>query len=154
MNKNTNAVTNNTGANAELLVTPPKIFSMSGGRYGRLNYLKAINIISLWALLLGLAMGFIIEKIGIVLAIATVIFVIRATVLRLHDMNTSGFFALLWLVPFVNIIFGIVIMVAPGTVGENRFGCQTTPSSALHIILSVIFIPLIFVLNILGQYYK
>lgn len=44
------------------------------------------------------------------------------TVRRLHDVNLSGWFILVGLIPLVGAIFQIVLGVTPGTSGSNRFG--------------------------------
>lgn len=41
---------------------------------------------------------------------------------RLHDFNKSGWFGLLLFVPFVNLIFIIVLFFIKGTNGENNYG--------------------------------
>jgi uncharacterized membrane protein YhaH (DUF805 family) len=46
---------------------------------------------------------------------------IAVLVRRLHDTNKSGWWALLSLVPFVNLIL-LVFCCIDGTKGENRFG--------------------------------
>jgi len=43
---------------------------------------------------------------------------------RLHDMDKSGWFALLTFVPIVNVIFSIAMFFVPGTVGYNRYGAD------------------------------
>lgn len=41
---------------------------------------------------------------------------------RLHDSDKSGWMLLLGLIPFVGWIIAIVLLVQPGTPGQNRFG--------------------------------
>jgi uncharacterized membrane protein YhaH (DUF805 family) len=41
---------------------------------------------------------------------------------RLHDQNLSGWYALLFFIPYVGGIVAIVFMCIPGTKGPNRFG--------------------------------
>lgn len=41
---------------------------------------------------------------------------------RLHDLDKTAWLALLFLVPVVSFIFGLYLLFAPGTAGENRFG--------------------------------
>jgi len=47
---------------------------------------------------------------------------ISVAVKRLHDLGMSGLFALLMLVPLINIGFTIWIGLVPGKKGRNRFG--------------------------------
>lgn len=41
---------------------------------------------------------------------------------RLHDINRSGWWLLLWLVPLIGWVILIVWAIFEGTPGENRFG--------------------------------
>jgi uncharacterized membrane protein YhaH (DUF805 family) len=41
---------------------------------------------------------------------------------RLHDVNASGWWALLSLVPYLNLLTWLVFGLIPGTPGPNRFG--------------------------------
>lgn len=59
----------------------------------------------------------------IVIIIFTVIS-ICISIRRIHDLNKSGWLWLLFLIPVINIIFGIYIMCAKGTEGENQYGPQ------------------------------
>jgi uncharacterized membrane protein YhaH (DUF805 family) len=54
------------------------------------------------------------------LALATFSYSVR----RLHDIGHSGTFALLLLVPFVNVALALYLLVAPGTKGPNRYGTR------------------------------
>ncbi|MDR2884436.1 MAG: DUF805 domain-containing protein [Deferribacteraceae bacterium] len=46
------------------------------------------------------------------------------TIKRLHDRDRSGWFALLLLVPLVNLWIAIEVCFLRGTVGSNRFGAD------------------------------
>ena len=51
------------------------------------------------------------------------------TVRRLHDIDMSGWFALIQFIPFIGWILMIIFACQRGTDGENRFGmgpAQTT----------------------------
>ena len=56
------------------------------------------------------------------------------TIQRAHDMNTTGWLALLCLVPLVNLLFWFV----PGTRGENDYGKQPPPNTVGVIVLACI----------------
>ena len=47
---------------------------------------------------------------------------LAVSVRRLHDTDRSGWWLLLWLIPFVGWIVLLVFMVMVGTRGPNRFG--------------------------------
>jgi uncharacterized membrane protein YhaH (DUF805 family) len=58
----------------------------------------------------------------IVFAIATLSYGIR----RLHDFDKSGWWYLLMFIPYVNVVFGLVLLFAPGTQGSNSYGVRTS----------------------------
>lgn len=41
---------------------------------------------------------------------------------RIHDFDQSGWMALLFFVPLVNIVFLLILLCMPGTEGENSYG--------------------------------
>lgn len=99
---------------------------------GRLNrwayFIKSLKL-TLWLILFGsiaVIIGMFILSLGwlaflVVIALATVaqwMVLIR----RLHDLNLSGWWSLLYLVPYVDIIFCLYVLFAKGTDGPNRFG--------------------------------
>lgn len=43
---------------------------------------------------------------------------------RLHDFDKSGWWFLFMLIPFVNIVMGLILLFAPPTPGENRYGVR------------------------------
>ncbi|WP_158583555.1 DUF805 domain-containing protein [Salinisphaera sp. Q1T1-3] len=68
---------------------------------------------------------------------------------RLHDVNITGWAAVLTFVPLINIVFDLFLMLAPGTRGDNKYGRPPLPNGRkVYIALTLlIFLPLlIFVL--------
>lgn len=57
---------------------------------------------------------------------------------RLHDLNKSGWLWLLFLIPIVNIIFGIYIFVAKGTDGPNNYGPKR-PTEQTEKLLGIVY---------------
>lgn len=43
---------------------------------------------------------------------------------RLHDINLSGWYYIVYLIPFVNIIFGLYVLFKDGTIGPNEYGAD------------------------------
>ena len=41
---------------------------------------------------------------------------------RLHDMNKSGWFQLIWIIPILGWIYLIYLLAQPGDVGHNQYG--------------------------------
>ena len=64
--------------------------------------------------------------IGLLISIAAFVggiwFTIAQDVKRLHDVDKTGWFIILLLIPIVNFIFGLYMLLADGTVGPNRYG--------------------------------
>lgn len=124
---------------------PVRIFSVSG-RIGRARYIAYTLGISL---LLGLAGGALSAAIGeaaIFIAYGAIFLLsLMLTIQRSHDFNTTGWLAILGLVPLVNLIF----LVIPGTDGPNRFGGKTPPNGVLTLIAAWI-IPVVFVAGIVA----
>lgn len=59
---------------------------------------------------------------GGVFCLTVLVPLIAVTVRRLHDTNRSGWWMLIWLVPWIGQIVMIVFMIIGGTRGPNRFG--------------------------------
>ena len=62
---------------------------------------------------------------------------------RLHDLDHSGWLALLLIVPLVNVFFGLYILFAAGTEGRNSYGPMPAKNSIALIIVGII-LPLMF----------
>jgi uncharacterized membrane protein YhaH (DUF805 family) len=58
----------------------------------------------------------------LVIFVALLLAVLPLTVRRLHDQNKSGFWIFIEFVPFIGVIWLLVLMVQQGTPGPNRFG--------------------------------
>ena len=41
---------------------------------------------------------------------------------RLHDMNKSGWFQLIWIIPILGWIYLIYLLAQPGDAGDNQYG--------------------------------
>ena len=62
------------------------------------------------------------ELIGIPLLIAAVVGSYMISIRRLHDLDKSGWWILVFFVAYVDIIFSLYLLFAPGTHGYNRYG--------------------------------
>lgn len=58
---------------------------------------------------------------GIVLCIPILLFVWSLYVRRLHDFGLSGWWTVLFLIPYLGALFVLPLFVVPGTKGGNRF---------------------------------
>ncbi|MDB5255370.1 MAG: hypothetical protein JWM14_65 [Chitinophagaceae bacterium] len=93
-------------------------FFSSNGRLGRIKYLAYCIQLLFLALLIG-ALG---DKQVFTWAILIlyILFIIQ-TIKRLHDLNLSGWWVLLVLVPIVNILVGVWALLKKGTIGKNKY---------------------------------
>jgi uncharacterized membrane protein YhaH (DUF805 family) len=145
----------------------PKIFSFKG-RIGRLRYIAYgmgtyLAIMAVFMPFMGgtMLLGGSMELAGeTVMPIAVIVglsvFYIAIIVLsvafgkrRLNDLNRSGWWMLIFIVPLVNLFMAIYIVFFPGSNEANDFGAPPTANSLGVKILGSIF-PLIFLLGIVA----
>jgi len=147
----------------------PKFFAASG-RIGRMRYVVyafgltmlsylAIAVVGgILAAIMGgfdsasansgatMLLGFLAMVVMLFILVMTVIYAIR----RLNDINASGWFVLLFLVPIVNLIMGLLLIFMPGTRGANKFGPRPVANSggvkAAFVVVAVLFVGYIGVL--------
>ena len=87
--------------------------------------------------------------IAIILAsfVVAIIFFIR----RLHDINMSGWWSLLSIIPVVDLIFGIFVLVKKGTEGNNNFGpSRTTPKWEKVIGIIALILIVLYIIALIG----
>lgn len=128
------------------------------GRLGRINYLLSFYASMLLFGLVGVVGGFLVAMtrsafIGVLLiplGLAVIVWGLRATVLRFHDINRSGWWSLVFLLPalpmtsviasggesmpgtgamtmymvfsVISLLLTLVLLIYPGTHGDNDFG--------------------------------
>lgn len=95
-----------------------RTFLSTKGRLGRRKYLLyCITLLSL-----ALLVGSLSDKqiFTWVIFILYSLFIIQ-TIKRMHDINLSGWWTLLVLVPVVNILVGVWALVKKGTNGKNKY---------------------------------
>jgi uncharacterized membrane protein YhaH (DUF805 family) len=76
----------------------------------------------LFLFLANLVIGMLGDVISVLFSLATLLPSLAAGTRRLHDTNRSGWWQLLWIVPFIGWIVVIVFLARRGEDGENRFG--------------------------------
>ena len=113
-----------------------KIFSFNG-RIGRLRYLAyAFGVPILMFVLIGIVaaiaasisetfVGVVAALGGISVLVVGVSFGLR----RLHDLDKSAWWLLLFIVPLANIILGLYMLFARGVDGSNQYGLQPPANS-------------------------
>ena len=132
---------------------PVKLWPV-GGRMGRLRFLAYSVGAYVFATVVAMIVGFGLGALGnnklIALApmfAVIVYFVVSFLVLiqRSHDMNVSGWFSLLALIPLV----GLVWVFKGGSPGANRFGAPPPPNTLGVKIIACVF-PLVMVIGIVA----
>lgn len=122
------------------------------GRIGRVRLLafsSGAYLISwiLMALTMGLTVGLSgknealsLAAFILMIAMGAVFFVFSAFQLikRCHDLDWNGWLWLIAMVPFVNFIFLLILLFAPGTKGVNNYGAPPPPNRAVHWVLATV----------------
>lgn len=98
------------------------------GRLGRLSYATAgawliagVYLLTLFFLMRPMGARMVLLGIGMLFFM---FFSVRLSVLRCHDADRSGWWSLLMAVPYADLIVGLLMLLLPGTDGENDYGEQ------------------------------
>lgn len=141
----------------------PKIFSASG-RIGRLRYLAYVTGMNLllYAIFIPLMGGTAFmtegpaEMMASISGLVMILFYILTIVLsiifakrRLNDLDKTGWFLLLFLVPIVNLILAIYMIFFRGSEGENRFGAAPV-ANTLGVKILGLLLPIIMIVGIVA----
>jgi uncharacterized membrane protein YhaH (DUF805 family) len=105
------------------------------GRLGRLQFFGFSVIWALSGAVVALVSGIDFESSadpslgGILFALVFFLVALVASlsyaVRRFHDFDKSGWWVLLYLVPVVNFVMGLILLFAPGTPGPNTYGVRS-----------------------------
>jgi uncharacterized membrane protein YhaH (DUF805 family) len=138
------------------------VFSFSG-RIGRLRYIAypmalymlAAFIVGVLSGITGSAIEFS-EESGLLMLIPMIImygivlvYGFVYAVRRLNDIGWSGFLSILYIIPVVNLILGILLIFMPGNVGVNKYGNPPAPNT-LGIKILAFLLPTIAIIGILA----
>lgn len=123
----------------------PPLFGLGWhGRMGRVSYaiggllgLSAAAWLLMGMLLFPGVLGLSVVLIGLALL---VLWGLRLTALRLHDMGYSGWLALLALVPAVGWLGNVVLAFAPGSAQQNRYGREPKNTAVLIGLAAVLLV--------------
>jgi len=108
----------------------PKIFTWNG-RIGRVRYV-AYSCLMLFALMCVVPLLLLIPKIEpfvFILFNFSGLATLPVGRRRLHDLGHNGWFALVALLPVVNLLGALYLMFAPGAAKRNRFGPRPGPNA-------------------------
>ncbi|MBC5763701.1 DUF805 domain-containing protein [Ramlibacter albus] len=134
-------------------VQPVRVFS-SKGRIGRVRYLAYLTAAYFLVTIGAFVLAFVATTARlqtaaglapVVVLLVYGVFTVLKTIQRSHDMDWSGWSALLALIPFV----GLIWLVKAGTEGSNRFGAPPPPNTLGVKILAWCF-PAIFLIGMLA----
>ncbi len=123
---------------------PVRLFAVSG-RIGRVRYIAYLMGLYVLFAILTFAAAALAGPLATVLWVAYVALAFMLTIQRCHDFNTTGWLALVSLLPLVNLIFWFI----PGTDGRNRWGPPTPANSTLSVVL-VWILPLLALVGIVA----
>ena len=141
----------------------PSIFSFNG-RIGRLRYLAyntGVNLVLTLVMIPFLGMSGFMASGGdmsamagglsglviIIFYIATIVITVMYGKRRLNDLNRSGWFVLLFIIPIVNLLLVIYLILFSGTDGDNKYGPMPVANTLGVKILGLMF-PVLMVLGI------
>lgn len=111
----------------------PPVMSLSfEGRMGRIAYFNTGMLSFLGIALIGIGAAVLLPifrsatlVVPLVLAFAAFgVWAMRVSAIRLHDLNRSGWWALVLLIPYLGSVVSLAMMFWPGTDGDNDYGPQ------------------------------
>lgn len=99
--------------------------TMFSGRYNRVKYFWVSLLVAIpIAVLVVLAADFGGEGLQPLLSIISFAALSPMAVKRLHDLDKSGWYYFLFLIPLVNLILGLILLFKKGTQGPNQYGAD------------------------------
>jgi uncharacterized membrane protein YhaH (DUF805 family) len=123
----------------------PRVFSMRG-RIGRLHLLICDSVLLILA---GLAIPLLCNSVGLDMNFRTPVFLYLALPLvicqlimakrRFNDLNWSGWWSILLMLPVLNLVFSILLVSQRGSTDANNYGLAPTRTSLPLKIAGVIF---------------
>lgn len=143
----------------------PSIFSFSG-RIGRLRYLAYLTGVYLVFAVLAIPIVAVVSTLGVsesglpemtplfmiiiaVVYIALLVIVFTFGKRRMNDLNHSGWWMLLFIVPLANMLLGLYMIFGSGTKGSNDFG-PAPDENTLGVKILGLFLPIIGLIGILA----
>jgi uncharacterized membrane protein YhaH (DUF805 family) len=64
-----------------------------------------------------------------VLGVGQLVFLVFISILRLHDLNLSGWWSLIGFIPYINLLFLVLLMIYPSAKGPYRFSNDDVKSN-------------------------
>lgn len=120
------------------------------GRLGRLQYFLSLLALIAAFIVVTLIYVFItdifknetLNIVGLVIVIGSgIIFSASLHIRRLHDMNLTGWLVLVILLakfmPYIGPVIGLLVLLTPGTVGDNKYGKLSGKRSFLEALFNL-----------------
>ncbi len=139
----------------------PRVFAIHG-RIGRLRYLAyGMGLSMLFMMIAGGLAGALAgasgnnaaaSSMGTLIMLAYVPMLALSLIMmkrRFNDLDKSGWWSLLMLVPLLNVFLGLYLTFAPGTQGSNRYGPAPAKNSSGVVILGLL-IPFVAMIGIMA----
>jgi uncharacterized membrane protein YhaH (DUF805 family) len=106
--------------------------NMFTGRLARLDYFVA-NIYTAVFSIIGFVIRVVLKDvpadfIGFLILILAVIVGVSISIRRWHDLDKSGWYVILSIIPIVNIVADLILLFMPGTKGDNQYGSRDAGS--------------------------
>jgi uncharacterized membrane protein YhaH (DUF805 family) len=128
----------------------PQLFAWEG-RIGRLRYLAYYFAIVVLTSLIGgivaavltalVAPGPMMAVLGVIGYVPLLIATFVVTRRRLNDLNHSGWWGVITLVPLLNLVLGLYLVFGPGSKGVNSFGPKPCKNS-VAVVLGGLILPI------------
>ena len=145
---------------ADNVTYKPKLFAIQG-RIGRLRYLSYTFATTLiLSFVLGILVATLFPLVGMpgsaggmicmgLIYISLLLIPLIITKRRLNDLDHAGWWALLMVVPFVNLLMGLYLTFGAGTKGSNRYGLPPAKNSTL-VVIGAMGLPVVAVIGMLA----
>jgi len=139
-----NALNEPSNAGPAVVLKPPSLPPAASpgvfrGRIGRLGYLAGllyfavafVAIIIFFAIagrltspgsVANAGVNTLVFLVGAVLVVAMVVLGVGINIRRWHDLDQSGWFTLLHLIPGASLVIVFIMLIVPGTSGPNKYG--------------------------------
>lgn len=129
-------------------------FYKATGRIGRVRFLAysmmmALSLLAMLAIfgilitIISLVSESIAMVIGIAMYVVVFIFSLQASfapsMRRLNDLNRTGFIALLYFVPIINVLLWLYLALVPGDEEMNDYGAPAEPPTTAMTVLAAVF---------------
>ena len=105
-----------------------EMFFRSDGRLNRMRYFLRSMVLGIIMLVIDFVAYLIDPDFGaIVISLLPLAFMPSSVMLnirRLHDLNYSGWFAIIAFIPIINLAIGLMLTFIPGTPGPNKYGAD------------------------------